>query len=378
MILDRYVLTLYCKVLVVSFISLVGLYVVIDLFNNLDEFLGYGNGSLRETASVLIEYYTPRLLQFFNHVSGLLAMLGSMFVLTVLARGNELTALLAAGISPARVVQPLLVASAVVAGLGAANREWGLPSVRDSLSRNAQDWLGEKGRKCTPRYDIQTDVLIAGRATFAKDKRLAGPVFRNLPPEAAAWGRQIAAENAYYLPAEGGRPAGYVLRKVSQPANLSEVASVALDGRRILYSPADTPWLKPDACFVASVVTFEQLSTGGAWRQNLSTYELITGIRRQTIEPGADVRLTVHARLVQPALDLCLVLLGIPLVLSRTSRNIFVAAGMGFGLAAAVLILKLACHALGNNYLLSTTLAAWLPLFVFGPLAFAMVRPVWD
>ncbi len=378
MILDRYLLTLYCKVLGVSFIALAGLYVVIDLFNNFDEFIGYGKHHALGTLGVVADYYTPRLLQFFDHISGLLAMLGAMFVLTVLSRGNELTAILAAGIPPARVVKPLVVASAIVASLGVLNRELGLPSVRDSLSRNAQDWLGEKGRKCTPRYDIQTDILIAGRSTFAKEKRLAAPIFRNLPPECAAWGRQIAAENAYYRPREGERPAGYLLSKVSQPANLRELSSASLAAKKILFSPADNSWLKPDECFVASVVTFEQLSAGSSWRQNLSTYELVTGIRGQTIEPGADVRLTVHARLVQPALDLALVLMGIPLVLTRTSRNIFVAGGLAFGLAAAVLVLKLACHAMGNNYLLSTTLAAWLPIFVFGPLAYAMARPVWD
>lgn len=378
MIFDRYLLTLYCKVLAVSFIALAGLYVVIDLFNNFDEFIGYGKLHALGTLGVVAEYYTPRLLQFFDHISGLLAMLGAMFVLTVLSRGNELTAILAAGISPARVIKPLIVASAVVATLGVLNRELGLPRVRDSLSRNAQDWLGEKGRKCTPRYDIQTDILIAGRSTYAKEKRLAAPVFRNLPPECAAWGRQIVADNAYYRPAEGERPAGYLFQDVTQPANLAELASGSLGKKRILFSPADNTWLKPAECFVASVVTFDQLAAGSAWRQNLSTYELVTGIRGQTIEPGADVRLTVHARLVQPALDLALVLMGIALVLSRISRNIFVAGGMAFGLAAAVLVLKLACHAMGNNYLLSTPIAAWLPLFVFGPLAFTMARPVWD
>jgi lipopolysaccharide export system permease protein len=378
MILDRYLLTLYCKVLFVSFVCLAGLYVVIDLFNNLDEFIGYGKRHAGGTLAVLAEYYGPRLLQFFDHISGLLAMLGSMFVLTVLSRGNELTAVFAAGVAPARVIQPLWIASAVVAALGVANREFGLPSIRDSLATNAQDWLGEKGRKCTPRYDIQTDILIAGRSTFAKDKRVASPVFRNLPPECAAWGRQLAAQDAYYQRAEGDRPAGYLLKKVSQPANLDELPTATVGGRPIVFSPADTPWLKPDECFVASVVTFEQLSAGGAWRQYLSTWELVTGIRGRTIEPGADVRLTVHSRLVQPALDLSLVLMGIPLVLRRSSRNIFVSAGLGFGLAASALMLKLVCHALGNNYLISTTLAAWLPLLAFGPLAFVMARPVWD
>jgi lipopolysaccharide export system permease protein len=126
-ILDRYLLRLYVKVLVVSFVSLAGLYVVIDGFNNLDEFLSYGKRHAAGTAGVLVEYYGPRLLQFFDQVAGLLAMLASVFVLTVLSRANELTAILAAGVSPARVLQPLVAASLLVAGVGAANRGVGLP-----------------------------------------------------------------------------------------------------------------------------------------------------------------------------------------------------------------------------------------------------------
>lgn len=378
MILDRYVLRLYWKALLVTFAALVGLYIVIDGFNNGDEFSQYGKRHPYGALGVVAEYYSPRVLQFFDQVSGLLAMLGSMFVLNTLSKGNELTAIIAAGISPARIVKPLLFASGVVASLGVLNREAGLPSVRDRLSRNAQDWLGETGRKCTPRYDIRSEIQIAGRATYAKEKRLAAPTIRDLPPEFAAWGRQIAAEDAFYLAAEGDRPAGYLLRNVTQPANLGELPSGWLGEEQILFSPADTAWLKPDECFVASHVTFEQLAAGGMWRRYLSTPELITGIRGQTIEPGADVKLTVHARVVQPLLDMALVLIGIPLVLRRGGRNIVVSAVLGAGLAAGVLVLTIACHAMGNNYLLNTALAAWLPLIVFGPVAFVMARPVWD
>src|SRR5439155_17261150 len=157
-IVDRYVLRLYFKVLVVCFLSVAGLIIVVDGFNNSDEFLIYGHGRIRDTAVVLAEYYGPRLLQFFDRIGAPLAMLAAAFVLTFMQRDNELTALMAAGIGPSRIVTPLIAASVAVAGLNAANREIGLPSVRDSLSRNAQDWLGTSGRKCAPRYDIRTEI----------------------------------------------------------------------------------------------------------------------------------------------------------------------------------------------------------------------------
>src|SRR3954447_18562603 len=113
-VIDRYLVNLYIKGLLVSFFSLAGLFIVIDGFNNFEEFLSYGKRSAGGTPTVLAEYYGPRLLQFFDQLGGLLAMLSAAFVLTVLARTNELTALMAAGIGPARVIRPVIGASVFV------------------------------------------------------------------------------------------------------------------------------------------------------------------------------------------------------------------------------------------------------------------------
>lgn len=377
-ILDRYLVQLYLKVLFVSFFSLAGLFVIIDGFQNIDEFLSYGKQHSLGTGGVVFDYYWPRLLWLFNYLAGLMAMIAATFALTWLQRTNELTAIFAAGISPARVVRPLLGASLAVALAGAANREFALPQIREMLSRNAQDWLGEASRKCTPRYDIRSEILIGGRSTRAAQKEIIEPLFR-LPPELASWGRQIAADSAFYQTATPQHPAGYLLRGVRQPVNLQSLASQSLENRPVLFSPADANWLKPDECFVVSVVTFERLTAGTLWRQFLSSYELVTGLRGQTIEPGADIRLTLHSRLVQPLLDMSLVMLGIPLVLTGASRNIFLGGLLGGGLVAGMILTTLACQALGANYLLpSTSLAAWLPLLIFGPFAYISIRRLWD
>jgi lipopolysaccharide export system permease protein len=375
--IDRYLALVYAKVLLVTFTSMVGLFIVADIANNFDEFWTYGNHRFLESLKVVGGYYMPRLLQFFDQTSGLLAMLAAAFVLTGISRTNELTALMAAGISPARIIRPLLYASLIVAALAAANREFALPLVRDAISRNAQDLGGDTGRKCTPKYDNRTDILISAQSTYANQKRLANPKF-GLPSAFTAWGRQIVAENAYYLGATAEHPAGFLLSSVKQPANLAALTSHSLDGDSVLFSPADTPWLNAGDCFVVSIVTFEQLALGTAWQQNLSTAELISGIRGQTIEPGAGIQHTLHSRFVRPMLDLSLVLLGIPLVMSRASRNIFMAAVVGICLAAAVLVVDQAAGALGRNYLLNASLAAWLPLLIFGPLAYTWARPLWD
>jgi hypothetical protein len=170
-------------------------------------------------------------------------------------------------------------------------------------------------------------------------------VRRRLNPRGAA----ISAASASASNAEHHKT---IIHGVKQPP-ISRLASLQQEDAVVLYSPADTPWLKADECFVASVVTFEQLTVGGSWKQYMSSWELITGLWNQSIEPGADVRVILHSRLMRPSLCF-VVLLGL-LVLARNSRNIFWRLGCaGRQWPSIPAVLR---AGLGPNYLLDPRLA---------------------
>ncbi|HUG68148.1 MAG TPA: LptF/LptG family permease [Pirellulaceae bacterium] len=374
---DRYLLRLFVKVLLACFLSMVGLYIVIDVFNNLDEFLGYGReqGGL---LAVIADYYSARVPWFFDHASGLLALVAGMFAITWLQRTNELTALMAAGITTKRIVRPLLASAVVVSLMAAANRELVIPEVRDKLVRNAQDWLGETANKVDAVTDNRTDILIGGRASFAADQRIQEPTFTLHRPH-GEFGRKLIAENAYYQPPHGDRPGGYLLDGVTQPAEHGELPSVNLDGEPVILSSSDTDWLQPNQLFVASAITFSDLACGPQYRAFASTSELVTGLRNPSLDFGLRTRVSMHARFVQPFLDVTLFVLGLPLVLSRQNRNIFVAAGMGVGIVIAYFAVMIVCQALGaSGFLMSPALAAWAPLIILAPTAAALSQPIWD
>jgi lipopolysaccharide export system permease protein len=375
-ILDRYILGFFLKVFAMCFASLVGLYIVIDLFGNLDEFIGYGRkqGSL---LIVLAEYYGVRSLSFFDMMSGVLTLIAAMFTLTWLSRTNELTALMAAGIPRWRVVVPIVAAVALISGLAVANREVLIPTFRSKLSRNAQDWMGDRPRSVQPIYDNETNILIRGQSTFADEQRIEKPSF-NLPLALRHAGKQVAGESAFYRPPAVGRPGGYLFRNVTEPAGLTRRPSVTLGDRPVILSPHDTPWLAENECFVVSGVTFEQLSGGRVWHQLSSTAELVAALRNASLDFGPDVRVTVHARIVQPLLDLTLLFLGMPLVLSRQMRNVFFSGGLCLLLTAAFFLVILGSHSLGTQSMISPALAAWGPLIVFAPIAAALSRTLWE
>jgi lipopolysaccharide export system permease protein len=103
---------------------------------------------------------------------------------------------------------------------------------------------------------------------------------------------------------------------------------------------------------------------------------LVEGLSNRSLDFGADVRVAIHTRMVQPLLDLNLLFLGLPLVLSRDNRNVFAAIGLCAILSTAFMLVVLGFQYLGTIYLLDPALAAWSPLMIFVPLAVALFEQV--
>lgn len=372
-IIDRYLLRQFLKTYVICFFSLTGLYVVFDAFSHLEDFL-----HTAEKAGGLVRlmgtYYAYRSVLFFDRTSALLTLVSAMFTVAWIQRFNEFTALQAAGISRVRIVKPILVMAVLLSMFATVVREVAIPRFANELSRTPQDLMGDVAQELRPRYDNETDVFIRGRSTYNKDQRIDRPNFW-LPD-----GRQLMAENAYYRPQEGDRPSGYLLKGVQSPVGLDSQPSLEVKGRRVVTTRRDAAdWLEPGQCFVASNLSFDQLVGGQAFRQFSSTRQLIAALRNRSLDYGPDVRVAIHSRIVQPLLDLTLLFLGLPLVLARESRNVFLAIGMCLGLVSVFLAVAIGCQSLGSQSLvLSPALAAWMPLILFVPGAVASAQAMWE
>jgi len=369
-ILDRYLLRQFVQIFLICFLSMMGLYVVIDAFQHLDQFSGHAEegGNL---LGIIGEYYAYRSLSFFDRTSGILAMIAALFTATWLQRHQELTAMLAAGITKFRVIKPLLAAAVVVSLLGVANRELVIPRIRNELMRDTNDLAGNETRDLESRFDGQTDILIGGEKSIADQQRIIKPNFV-LPASLARYGKQLVAEEGYYLVATSDHPAGYLLHNVTSPSKIDQLASLKLEDRTILVTSRDATWLEPGQVFVVSQLPFQMLASGSAWRNYASTGELITELNNPSTDLGADVRVAVHSRLIQPVVDVTLLMLGLPLMFSRRNRNVFLSIGMCMLVAISFSVLTLACQSLGGLNLLRPTLAAWLPIMIFLPVAVGM------
>jgi len=376
-IIDRYMLQQFLKTFVVCYLSLTGLYIVFDAFTNLEEFIRCSEraGGL---FPLMTSFYGYKAILFLDRTAGLLILVSAMFTVSWIQRHNEMTALMAAGVPRVRVVAPLIVAAIAIALLAAGSREWIIPRFRDEMARTPGDLIGDKGQALDARYDNRTDILMRGDRTYADRKRIEKPSFL-LPRDLRQYGKQIVAEDAFYLPPEGARPGGYLFEGVSQPKDLEARPSLELGGEPVVITPRDAPaWLKPDQCFVVSDITFEQLTGGRAFREFSSTGQLVRGLHNASLDFGADVRVAVHTRMVTPLLDITLLFLGLPLVVTRRNRNVFLAIAMCAGVTTLFLLTIIGSQHLGAILVVSPAMGAWLPLLIFVPVAVGLVTAMWE
>ena len=367
--IDRYLLFLYSRVFLICFLTLSGLLIVVQVFTNLDEMIAYGKfrGSF---VFGLAEYFSPYVLSIYDRMCGLLALLATMFVVAWLYHTHEMTALLAAGISKGRIIRPIVILSAVLILIAAVSREVLIPQYASMLSKTPQELLGESTRTIRPTEDVAMGVLIAGRNLQPANVTINQPIFKFLGP-AAQVTRQITGFSAKFLVADETHPQGYLVTEPKGAEPLAGKNSVVNDQGVFLLLPVDTPWLKPNECFIPSKLEFDVLR-GGAARQFAATSDLIWRMQNQSHYYGADLKVAVHTRFIQPLLDFTQLLIGIPLILSNRNRNLVSMILTCMISFAAFFGISIGLHALGSSEtLLSPATAAWAPLLIFGPFAWA-------
>lgn len=377
-IIDRYILRQFLQTFVICFVSLMGLFIVFDFFTKLNDFERWGahHGGIW---AVLGPYYACQAVWFFDQTAGLLMLTSAMFTVTWIQRHNEMTALLAAGVSRVRVIAPVIGAVIALSVLAAVNREVGIPRMRSQLSIDPKNMASNSGTEVPFCYDNRTNVFFNGERVIADQQQIVKPDFR-LPLSLERYGRKLRAENAFYCPPTPEHPGGYLFRGVLEPKGLPHQPSVWLGGEEVIRTPQDAPgWLKPDECFLLSDLTFEQFTAPRAWFQMASLAEMIRCLHNPSLDYGPDKRVLIHARVVHPLLDVTLLFLGLPLVLNRRNRNIFLAIGLCAVVTSSFVVVVMTFQNLGAKaILLNPAQAAWLPLLLFVPLAVGLADSMWE
>src|SRR5262245_31080166 len=126
LLLDRLLVRSYLKAFIVCLVSLLGLFIIVDLFNKLEDFAQAKKG-LAALLKHISGYYGLKVWQIFDRLCEAVVLLAAMFTVAWMQRSNELMPLLSAGVSTRRVVMPVLVSACAMLGLSILNQELILP-----------------------------------------------------------------------------------------------------------------------------------------------------------------------------------------------------------------------------------------------------------
>lgn len=373
--LDRYVLILFLRTVIICFCSLAGIFVVFHAFTSMEDLLRQAerDGGL---VVVMLRYYGPYLLLLFDWTGAIIALMAFLFTIGWLRGTRELTAMLSTGVSHGRIFRPILVASFFLLVLQLLNRELLLPQYRDVLMVKAKDLSGEHEQPIRAQYDTLNRILIDGRALRTQSQTILDPSFR-LDGDYAEFGDVLIGKTATWCNSNADHGSGYLVEGVQRPEKIEKLRSVGFKGRFILMTGRENEWLRVGQCFFATPLHPDFLQTKQSAIRMASISELVKRVKNPSVHSSNSLRVLLHERLVRLPLDFILILLGLPMILNRHGRNLFV-------MIAAVSLTVLTFFAIktvsgamgGSDYLLSPMMAAWMPLILLGPIAYVRLREI--
>jgi len=355
-ILDRYITKNFLIGYVISFCVLMGLRVIIDLFVNLDEFTEHADlGTLAVFKNIVVFYMLNGTI-YFRDFAGMIGVVAAVFSLGRMIRNNELVAMMSSGISLKRVIGPIIILSMFMTGVLVIDQELIIPPLADKLVRSHDDVPGQES------YDVWfindgSGSLVCSLKFDVKSSTLDQPtiITRSRKGDSRVWettGR-IDAEKAVYnyetnrWDLIGGQ---YVERD-----DYGGVKSVSY------YSSDITPKDIPVRCQSRN-------------KTLLSSRQLGVLIKQGTkVEDLAQLRSQKQFRITDPVINFVMLMIALPLLVCRDPKGMKSAVLISFCLTTACFISTFICKMLAAEVIFGRIMPevwAWMPIFIFMPIAF--------
>ena len=127
-ILDRMLFAAFLRAYAICLVSTLSLYIIVDLFTNIDDFFQEGRPP-SQVAGHILNYYGYQSIQYYDRLCEALSLLAAMFTVAWSQRNNELIPVLSAGVSTRRFLRPIFIGAVLMLGLGVVNQEVVIPAI---------------------------------------------------------------------------------------------------------------------------------------------------------------------------------------------------------------------------------------------------------
>lgn len=359
-ILDRYILRGFFTNYFVALFVLIGMYVVLDLFINLDEFTKVFDEPTTRTIAKIINFYGYNMFLYFAQLSGALILAAACFTLGRAHRLNEYTAVLASGTSLYRVAAPICLAALAMNGVWFLDQEFVLPSIADKLARRHDDIEGRRTFGVWFRPD-RDNALLSASMFSPRSGEMRGVIVMKRDNHLRMI-EVIRADSALW---DEDRQDWTLLKGESMKleSDTGESGAVNLGRTPVESYPSD---LSPKEL---------ALQQASQWTNFISLRHL-TRLQKRFPQSTEFVRVK-HARLTTMITNMILLLLGIPFFLNRERAPVLVAGGKCLLVCGACFVATFLCQSVelvGVD--INPALPAWIPVFLFGPAAVVLLGEI--
>jgi lipopolysaccharide export system permease protein len=358
-ILDRLFFISFIRSYLIVLTSLLSLYIVVDLFTNLNDFTNNKSG-LISVAQHILGYYSVQITQIFDLLSEAITLIAAVFAVSWMMRNNELLPQLSAGVSTRRAVRPILFGAMLSVFLTPVNTELIVPMIADRLNVPRDDPELVKPAQVRSGFEVNSKEHITGQLAFRRELRVVNFEYTsNIEGDLI----HLLAAEAVYVP-EGqtrdGQSGGWLLFKTT-PETLEGTA------------PQNVKMIMPGRFFIKSrELDFDSVTRRPTWYLYAATPELWQMLGRPDTGRQSSVAVLFHSRLTRPLLAMILVVLGLGVILRDQQRHVFISTGLCLIMGTCFYLVVLGCKFMGNQEILPATLAAWLPVMIFGPVAVSL------
>ncbi len=374
-ILDRLYLVSYFRQYLIVLSSLLSLYVVVDLFTNLNDFTS-GKSGFGAVLNHIVGYYSVQVLLIFDRLSEAITLNAALFTVALMQRNNELLPQLSAGVPTRRVIRPILLGGLITTSFGPLVNEFVIPRYADILTVPRDDPELRKPTVVRGGFDPVTGAHIVAEQAFRRELKVTKFEFTSAPvgdaeptesPGGAVAGTgllHLTAGEAIYVPPVAGDPrsGGWKLFN-AVPAEKPEASQTL---------PRNLRHLDHGQYFLKTDVSFDAVTRRASWYIFAPTSQLWAMLNDTDGTRQSGVAVLFHSRLVRPLVGLTMLVLGLAIVLRDQNRHVFISAGACLVVSALFYIAVLACKYAGDHDFLPAPLAAWLPIMIAGPLAVSL------
>jgi lipopolysaccharide export system permease protein len=341
--LDRYlarevlVPTLYC------FDAFAMLWIVIDLFDNLPDFIEFKAG-----LGTIFWYYFVTLPTLIVNILPISLLLGVLWCLANMSRANEITAIRASGLSVTRTAMPALLIGVAASLLVFAVNELFVPRSKERGETIIETLKGHPAKGAIRNFFYPTPKRYWFAASFDPvTMEMENPEVAELSDQGEEMRTLYAArahwkQNAWYF---------YDVKLIDNTKASQEIVSVArtnFPSLREKPSQFIDASRQPEQLYTRELRRYIRLLARSGKERNLDSY-----------------RVELHGRYAFPWTCLMVVWIGFPLGMSVKKSGPMVSISTALLLVVGYYFSTHIVHALGGAGYIPPPLAAWLPTVAF-------------